>query len=86
MRLAEIKIGFFSFLARVFDSWAEFLRPPVVEQPAPKDPFVSQPPAHWLEMTAGLTFTEMSAEQTGSETTESYEQSGPQGESGTAAA
>lgn len=62
MRLAEVKNGFFSFLARVFDSWASFLRPPVEQPPAKKDPFVSTPPAHWLELTAGLSFTEFGAE------------------------
>lgn len=62
MRLAEIKDGFFGFLVQVFDSWAGFLRlriePRTEEGPAPKDPFVSGPPDHWLEMTAGLSFTD----------------------------
>ncbi len=65
MRLAEVKNGFFSFLARVFDSWASFLRPPVEQPAAKKDPFVSTPPAHWLELTAGLSFTEFGAEPVG---------------------
>jgi hypothetical protein len=62
LRLAEIKNGFFGFLAQVFDSWAEFLRLRIEartkNQAAPKDPFVSAPPDHWLEMTAGLSFTD----------------------------
>jgi len=68
LRLAEIRNGFFGFLARVFDSWAVFLRPRIETAPARKDPFVPTPPgppAHWLELTAGLTFTEMGSAQTG---------------------
>ncbi|HEV7642588.1 MAG TPA: hypothetical protein VGO50_01480 [Pyrinomonadaceae bacterium] len=60
--MAEIKDGFFGFLVQVFDSWAEFLRLRIEarakDQPVPKDPFVSAPPDHWLEMTAGLSFTD----------------------------
>jgi hypothetical protein len=66
LRLAEIRNGFFGFLARVFDSWAAILRPRIENAPARKDPFVSTPhgpPAHWLELTAGLSFTEMDAGQ-----------------------
>ena len=62
MRLAEIKNGFFGFLAQVFDSWAEFLRLRIEARnkkgPARKDPFVSSPPEHWLELAAGLSFME----------------------------
>jgi hypothetical protein len=62
LRLSEIRSGFFGFLAQVFDSWAEFLRLRVDARiegtAAPKDPFVSSAPEHWLELTAGLSFTE----------------------------
>jgi hypothetical protein len=62
LRLAEIKNGFFGFLAQVFDSWAEFLRLRIEARnkkgPARKDPFVSSPPEHWLELAAGLSFME----------------------------